>query len=161
MSLARLAAALCVAALALPACQKSDLGEQQPPAKTPDATLALALEGRWIIVALDEDGDAVVGEDGVYDYATLDFDYEGDAGGELEIALASAQSRIHLDGTYAADAARGVIAFDGESRFAYGETNALIEPVDAEFRISREGENDLALTGVVGGSQWVIQARRD
>ena len=154
--------ALGLAALALPGCQKSDLRDDAADVPSPDKALALNLEGRWVIGAFHEDGeDLVGGEDPVYDYAALDFDYEGGGGGALEVSLASATARVHLDGTYAADAARAAIAFDGEASYAYGASSELVEPLAAEFAIARESPDALSLTGVVDGSRWVIQAVRD
>lgn len=151
-----------LAALALPACQKSDLRDGAADVAGPDKALALDLEGRWVIGAFYEDGeDLVGGEDAVYDYAALDFDYEGGGGGGLEVSLASATARVHLDGTYAADAARAAIAFDGEASYAYGASSELVEPLAAEFAIARESPDALTLTGVVAGSPWSIHAVRD
>ena len=146
---------------AVPACQKSDLFPREATATSPDKALALDLEGRWLITSLLEEGEELVGREGPYTYATLDFDYEGQAGGNLEISLASATSRLHLDGAYEADATRGAVAFDGEARYAYGEASEVVEGKTFELSVGREQAELLSLAGEVGGGRWVITARRD
>lgn len=150
-----------VLAAALPACQKSEVYPLDTAAESPDKALALDLEGRWLITSLLEEGEELVGREALYTYATLDFDYEGQAGGNLEISLASASARLHFDGAYEADADRGTVAFDGEASYAYGEASEIVEASAFEFSVGRESDTVLSLSGEVGGGPWVITARRD
>lgn len=164
MSLAHLSPVAPIAILSLLAttsCQKSTELQGPPAPDGPDKTLALDLEGRWTVTSLEEDGEELVGRDALYTYATLDFDYEGDAGGNLEIALASTTSRLYFDGDYRADAARATLAFEGEASYAYGEASAIVEAKSFELGLGREHADGLTLAGSVGGNRWAMTAVRD
>ena len=154
-------AVLALASLALASCQRSDLlGEELIP-DSPDHALALELEGRWAVGSFREDGQELVGAEATYDYAAVDFDYEGGDGGGLEITLASATRQMHLDGLYAADAERGVVSFDGEVAVSYGEGQKATEPMTFELAVDRDGDDVITLSGEVGGGEWIVRATRD